>query len=317
VKRLPVILDVDTGIDDAWALVYALRSSALDVVGITTGFGNADVDTTTRNTLLMTQLLDVSVPVYRGSDRPLCRAWSGPVVRYHGHNGLGNAILPPLDKKPHPQEAAAFLCDTVRQAPGQVTIITLARLTNLARALLYDRKVAELAKSVVMMGGSAFVPGNVTPVAEANIWGDPEAADIVFNSGLEITMVGLDVTMQARLSRDHLAKLDLTLPYAALLQQATAFYIRAYEQDNADIANWCPIHDPLAVAVVEDPNLVTVKRLPVQVETRGQHTDGMTVVDGRTHHHPDGIQVALTLNHAAFLQRFCERVGISYLGSGD
>ncbi|PSR24069.1 MAG: nucleoside hydrolase [Sulfobacillus acidophilus] len=308
---LPVILDVDTGIDDAWALVYALRSPALNVIGITTGFGNADVASTTRNTLLLTQLLDTPVPVYRGADRPLWRTWSGPVIRYHGHNGLGDAILPPVHHTAQRQEAVPFIVDAVHQAPGQVTIITLARLTNLARALLFDSTMVELIKGVVMMGGSAFVPGNVTPVAEANVWGDPEAADIVFKSGLDITMVGLDVTMQARLYREHLARLNPTLSYAQLLQQATTFYISAYEQDNPDIVGWCPIHDPLAVAVVEDPDLVTVERLPVQVETRGQHTDGMTVVDGRTRHYSNGIQVALSLNRDRFLQRLGERVGIS------
>lgn len=310
-NHFPVILDVDTGIDDAWALVYALRSSTLDVVGITTGFGNADLDTTTRNTLAITELLGSSVPVYRGSDRPLLRSWSGPVVRYHGVNGLGDALVPQPRTNAQSQDAASFIRDAVHRAPGQITIITLARLTNLARAILYDPSISNLAKGIVMMGGSAFSPGNVTPVAEANVWGDPEACDIVFRSGLDITMVGLDVTMQAQLRRTHLAALDPTRPYAALLQQATEFYIHAYEKDNPEIQGWCPIHDPLAVAVVEDPSIVRLKRFPVQVETHGQHTDGMTVVDGRVQHHREGIQVALDLDRRRFLQMFCERVGIA------
>lgn len=308
--RRAAVLDVDTGIDDAWALVYAVRSPILHVMGVTTVFGNANLDTTTRNTLSVLDLLGSDVPVFRGSERPLLREGAEPVPEYHGSNGLGDAAVPPPLRAEEPQEAAQFLVDAVRSHPHALTIITVARLTNLARALLYDPEIASLADRVVMMGGAAFCPGNVTPVAEANIWGDPEAADIVFQSGIPITMVGLDVTMQARLTRQDLERLDPAHSYTALLRHATEFYIQAYERDDPTVKGWCPLHDPLAVAVAEDPSLVTTRRFPVRVESRGQFTDGMTVVDARSSVGSVGAEVAVDLDRLRFMQTFYARVGI-------
>lgn len=306
--RSKIVLDVDTGIDDAWALYYALRSPGLDVLGITTIFGNADLDTTTENTLLMLDLLNAPIPVYRGADRPLLRDWDGPVPAYHGHNGLGDAHRGTPSRQHEPLDAAHYLRDVVRQHPHQVTLVTVARLTNVARALLYDPVIAQMIPRIVMMGGAAFVPGNVTAVAEANIWGDPEAADLVFRSGIPITMVGLDVTMQARLTRADLAGWRSNAPYAALLKEATEFYIRAYERDDPALRGSCPLHDPLAVAVAEDPSLVSTTPYPVRVESHGQFTDGMTVVDGRMPGAPGSIDVARKLDQERFLARFRERL---------
>lgn len=310
-ERRIVILDVDTGIDDAWSLIYALRSAKLHVLGITTVFGNASIDITTRNTLAMVELLEKHTPVFRGADRPLLRPWDGPVPSYHGFNGLGDAPLPPTSRRAETLEATQFIREAIHAHPHQVTIITVARLTNLARALLYDPALAPLIGEVVIMGGAAFCPGNVSAVAEANIWGDPEAADIVFQSAVPITMVGLDVTMQARLTRSDLARLNPDLPYASLMKAATEFYISAYEQDTPAIKDWCPIHDPLAVAVAEDASLVETRLLPVRVETRGQFTDGMTVVDARDGATaPKSVKVAVSLHAARFLEEFRTRVGM-------
>lgn len=311
--RRPIVLDVDTGIDDAWALVYAANSPRLDLLGVTTVFGNADLNTTTHNTLAVLELVGSRSPVYRGAHRPLMRDWMGPVPQYHGHNGLGDAPLPTVSRQAERIDAARFIVEAVRSHPHSLTIVTVARLTNVARALLYDPGLAPLIERVVMMGGAAFVPGNVTAVAEANIWGDPEAADIVFHSGVPVTMVGLDVTMQARLTRRDLTRLDPGLRYAELLTHATEFYIRAYERDDPNIDGWCPLHDPLAVAVAEDPSLVKVERFPVRVEARGQWTDGMTVVDARTRTGGSvaaGADVAVELDADRFLTVFRERTGI-------
>jgi inosine-uridine nucleoside N-ribohydrolase len=308
--RQRIVLDVDTGIDDAWALIYALRSPCFEVLGITTVFGNADIDTTTRNTLIMTDLLQSPVPVFRGSAAPLCRGWDGPVPRYHGYNGLGDAPLPTTARHAESLEAVSFLHQVVRQFPHQVTLVTLARLTNVARLLLFDPATVGLIRRLVIMGGAAFVPGNVTPVAEANIWGDPEAADLVMHSGIPMTMVGLDVTHQARLSREDLSRLDPALAYASIMREATEFYIHAYETDNSAFEGWCPIHDPLAVAVAEDPTLVTTRRYPVRVESQGRFTTGMTVVDARNATQSVGVDVAVSLDAEEFLRRFRPRVGI-------
>ena len=309
--RQRIILDVDTGIDDAWALVYAANSPRLDVLGVTTVFGNAALDTTTRNTLAILELAGANIPVFLGAARPLVRTWDGPVPEYHGRNGMGDAVVPNPRRRAETQSAAAFIVDSVRAHPHQLTLVTVARLTNIARAILYDPAIASLVGSIVMMGGAAFCPGNVTPTAEANIWGDPEAADLVFQSDIPITMIGLDVTMKAQLTRAHLARLDDSLAYARVLREATEFYIRAYERDSKDIRDWCPLHDPLAVAVAEDPTLVTTRRYPVRVESRGHFTDGMTVVDARQGETARGTDVALSVDTDRFLELFSRRVGIA------
>lgn len=305
----PVILDVDTGIDDAWALAYAAASPRLDILGITTVFGNADLDTTTRNTLLMLELLTRDIPVYRGASRPLIREWTGPVPAFHGHNGLGDAPLPPVTRTAAKTDAAAFMAETIAQRPGEVTLVMVARLTNLARALLAHPDLSEKIDRVVMMGGAAFCPGNVTAVAEANIWGDPEAADIVFQSGVPITMVGLDVTMKAQLTRRDVDGWQAHQAWAEILRQATRYYIDAYQTEASAPTESCPLHDPLAVAVAEDPTLITTARYPVRVETRGLLTDGMTVVDARDPAQ-SGATVALDLDTVRFLSRFKARLGM-------
>lgn len=307
-----IILDVDTGIDDAWALVYAALSPTLNLMGVTTVFGNADLNTTTRNTLAVLDLLQRDIPVFRGADRPLLRPWEGPVPEYHGHNGLGDAPVPDPKRRAETLDAAHYIRTAVREHPGELTLVMVARLTNLARALLYDPSLAPLIDRVVLMGGAAFCPGNVTAVAEANIWGDPEAADLIFQSNIPITMVGLDVTMQAAFTKDQLGRLDPSRPYASLLGQATAFYMAAYESGNPAIQGWCPLHDPLAVAVAEDPSLVKTRRYPVRVETQGRWTDGMTVVDAR-HPRQGQVEVATQLDLPRFLTTFHQRVGVMSL----
>lgn len=303
-----IILDVDTGIDDAWAIYLAHRSPGLTLKALTTTFGNSDIETTTRNTLLIRDLLGSQVPVYRGSGQPLYRPWDGPVPAFHGENGLGDAPLPPVNSAAESLEAAEFLIKTIRQHPHEITLVMVARLTNLARALLYDPSLAPLIPHIVLMGGAAFVPGNVTAVAEANIWGDPEAADIVFRSGIPITMVGLDVTMTAELTRDDLSAWKEKSAFADLMRKATEFYIQAYEKEHPDIQSWCPIHDALAVAVAEDPSLVQGHHWPVRVESQGLFTQGMTVVDARRADASSSVLVGVSLDVERFHERFVERL---------
>lgn len=306
----PIILDVDTGIDDAWAIAYALNSPTLDVLGITTGYGNADVETTTHNTLLMVQLLGRDTPVYRGAERPLVRPWDGPVPSIHGQNGMGDVILPALTRHAERLEAAQFILDAVQTSTKKVTLVAVARLTNVARVLLYDPTIKTRIDRIILMGGAAFCPGNVSAVAEANIWGDPEAADLVFQSGIPITMVGLDVTMKTRLTRRDLEHLDPSLPVSSILKEATNFYINAYQHGDASIDEWCPLHDPLAVAVAEEPSLIHTHPYSVRVETKGEWTDGMTVVDARQDNPTSPIEVAIAVDSEAFLQKFRQRLHI-------
>lgn len=315
-KALQVL---SSGVDDALAILYALASPELEVLGITTCFGNVDVDTATYNTLALVELAGADVPVYRGSDKPLLRDWSGPVPWIHGDDGMGNVHLPKPKRQAEPEHAVSFIRRMLETYPGEVTVIPVARFTNLARALHGMPEFATLVKRVVFMGGAAFCPGNVTAVAEANVWGDPEAAEIVLQSGAKLTMVGLDVTMQAWLTDEQLAQLDAALPYAKPLADAVSFYMHAYgEIGRARGSFGCALHDPLAVALVEDPTFCEVKPYYVRVETNGHHTDGMTVVDARViADQPQNVDVCISLDVPRFLERFRERLGMDSSVSAD
>jgi inosine-uridine nucleoside N-ribohydrolase len=305
-----VVLDVDTGIDDALALVYAARSPDLDLVGVTTCFGNGDIHTTTRNTLAVLELAGADVPVHQGADRPLVGEWHASAEAFHGSNGMGEAQVPEPRRRPASLEAAAFLVDAARRHCGSLVIVATARLTNLAAALAVEPRLASWVQRIVVMGGAAFVPGNVTAAAEANIWGDPEAAWRVFHSGAPLTLVGLDVTHQALLRDGDLDRLDPALPYAALMREAVEFYMRAYNPDLPPGRRSCPLHDPLAVALAEDPSLAEYETLPVDVELHGTLTRGATIVDARPYRTaPPNAAVALRLHHEAFRRRFLEHLG--------
>lgn len=309
-----VILDVDTGVDDALALLGAVLSDKLDVLGITTSFGNVDVETATRNTLAVLEYAGrTDIPVYVGAEKPLLRSWQGPVPWIHGENGLGDAELPPLRTLAQDESATSFIHRSVLEYPGEVVVVPVARMTNLANVVQFDPSIAGKIQRIVMMGGAAFCPGNVTPTAEANIWGDPEAAHIVFHCGAPITMVGLDVTMQARLTTRHLETLREST-YSAFLKQAVSFYIGAYERTQAQEAGdrWCALHDPLAVAMVEDSTLCDTENYYVDVETQGLLTSGTTVVDARAvpEHRPN-VSVCVGIDAPRFLRWCAERIGFT------
>jgi inosine-uridine nucleoside N-ribohydrolase len=306
--RRPLIMDVDTGIDDALAILYALGSPVFDLIGITTCFGNGSLEVVTRNTLTVLEWVDAPVPVYRGADRPLTGTVQDAAA-FHGRNGLGDAPITPPRRTPAPETALEFLWETFRRRPGEITLVTTARLTNLALLLLAEPRVRDWLGPVVIMGGAFRVPGNVTPVAEANIWGDPEAARHVLRAGLTPVMVGLDVTHQVHVTDEDVQQLDPGLPYAPLLAQAMNFYLAAYNPGASPGRRAAPLHDPLAVAVAEAPDLVGVEAWPVDVETTGELTRGMTVVDRRE---PPGgeptAKVATAVDAVRFLREFRRRL---------
>jgi inosine-uridine nucleoside N-ribohydrolase len=275
-------LDVDTGIDDALALIYAVRSPDLDLVGVTTCFGNGDIHTTTRNTLAVLELAGADVPVHQGADRPWVGEWHASAEAFHGANGLGEAPVPDPRRGPASREAAVFLTEAARQHQGSLVIVATARLTNLAAALTLEPRLAAWVKRLVVMGGAAFVPGNVTAAAEANIWGDPEAAWRVLHCD------------------------------APLLREAVEFYMRAYNPNLQPGQRSCPLHDPLAVALAEDPSLAEYEMLPVDVELHGTLTRGATIVDARPYRTaPPNAAVALRLRPEAFRRRFLEQIGVA------
>lgn len=282
-----MILDVDTGIDDAIAILYACVSSEIKVEGITTCFGNIDVEQATDNTLRLIKLAGVNydIPVAAGAAKPLVRPFPGSTVHVHGENGIGGAILAPTPQKQLEQSAAEFIVSMVNENPGEITLVTLARLTNLAQAIEIDPTIIGKFKSVVIMGGNIHAPGNVSPVAEANLIGDPEAAAYVFESGLPITVVGLDVTMKTLFTRvqlDYLlAKAPVDkLPLVEFMRDSLEHYFTFYQEVN-NLIGACPMHDLLAVLVAINPSLVTKQTFHATVATEGIYTAGMVVTDRR------------------------------------
>jgi len=273
---LRVILDVDTGVDDALALALAVRHPQIQLEAVTTVAGNVGLELTTQNTLTVLDWLGASdVPVAAGADRPLI----GPAreaSHWHGPDGLGGAQLPASGRRAM-DKAADYLVERIMAAPGEISLVCTAPLTNLAHAIQRNPNVVQAVQQVVLMGGVARPPGNVTPTAEFNVYADPHAAALVFEQDWPLSMVGLDVTNQVvltRAERDALA--ERTTPEAVLVREVTRhlFDVRGVQA--------MALHDPLAVGVAVQPDLVTRVERDVAVETRGELTLGQTVVDLRS-----------------------------------
>lgn len=284
---LKILLDVDTGIDDSIAVLYALKNPEVRLVGITTGCGNTDTAQATENTLRLIALANPGypVPVAVGACGPLAGEWEGPVPHVHGGNGIGDVELPPCSLKPTSEAAEDFIIRMAREHEGELVVVTLGRLTNLALALQKEPRLPRLVKRAVMMGGTVHAPGNVSPVVEANVYGDPEAADQVFTAGFDLTMVGLDVTLKTRL---HMHQIELLGKYtpaenrwiADYMKQALTLYMGFYRNQSFHLDH-CPVHDPLAMLVAVDPSLARTRRVKARVECGGTYCRGMVVTDLR------------------------------------
>jgi inosine-uridine nucleoside N-ribohydrolase len=272
-----VIIDTDPGIDDAAAILFALGSGRLRVEMLTTCFGNVDVVQTTRNALAVLEVAGRSdVPVYAGAARPLARQPTYAAY-VHGDDGLGDAGVGPPSAAPAPGRAAEQIVRAAMAAPGEITLLALAPLTNVALALALEPRLAGALKRIVVMGGAVRTPGNVTPVATANLYNDPEAGAIVYRSGATIVQAGLDVgrpTVISEAQRQRIAASD-SRPAAllsAISGRMVSFYAEAYGEE-------LHYNDVPAVAYVTHPDLFGGRALPVAVETAGTLTAGQTVVD--------------------------------------
>lgn len=306
----PVILDVDTGIDDAMAIAYAAHSPELKLLGLTTLYGNVSVEEATRNTLYVLELLGrEDIPVYAGANKPLVRSKDKFAKFVHGDDGIGGMLGEAVPKtKAGSLTAAQFMVRQARNRPGQIAFICVGPLTNLAQAVRLDPDFPRLAGQVVIMGGAVNVTGNVTKYAEANIHSDPEAADIVFRSGLPVTLVGLDVTMKTLLPRCKLQEWhEKGTPISRFLAGAASFYINFYENKYPGIGG-CALHDPLAVGVAIDPTLCRTETMPVEVELQDEFV-GRTCA-GRNGASAGGpaINVCLEVDAERFLEHFLSRV---------
>ena len=270
-----VIIDTDPGVDDALALLLAMRSPELKIEGITPVAGNVPLELTLPNALRMVEVAArTDIPVAAGASSPLVRRLVTATYA-HGENGLGGAVFPQPTAKPVADRAPEFIRRTVRKYPGEVTLITIGPLTNIGLALRQDPELAAMVRGLVMMGGS-LSGGNVTPAAEFNIYVDPEAARIVFQSGIPITMVGLDVTRKTTLTEEHVRALEAA---RNPVSQAAAKIGRNVLEHNRQRGFLVGpnMHDPLAVASFINPRLVTLQDYYVDVETAGELTAGTTL----------------------------------------
>src|SRR4051795_7020560 len=303
VSATKILLDCDPGHDDAIALMLALASPEVELLGVTTVAGNQTLDKTTANAIRLLEFAGrADVPVAAGADRPLVREQY--VASYvHGETGLDGPDLPPPQSAPLDQHAVDFLADKIRETGGDVTLVPTGPLTNVALmlALHPDARPAR----IVLMGG-AIAEGNVTPAAEFNIWADPEAAARVFGSGLDVTMVGLDVTHRALLTDAHAQRLRAAGRTGTLVADLHGFYSRVHRERYG----WdgAPVHDAMALAHVVAPGLVTTLERNVEIDCDSQLCRGRTVVDlwQRTAR-PANAHVATEVDAAAFLELLIER----------
>ena len=302
---MPVVIDCDPGHDDAIALMLAAASPEIDLLGVTTVAGNTTVDKTTRNALAVLELIGrTDVPVAMGSDVPLKR--NLVTAEYvHGSTGLDGPELHDPTMQPHELGAVSYLARTLAASDRRITLIPVGPLTNIAMLISAHPDVVERIERIVLMGGAINL-GNITPAAEFNIYVDPEAADLVFRSGLDITMIGLDVTHQARLTTDHADQLRPNGPAGAFVADLLDYFVPNYQRRMGFTG--APIHDALAVAHVIWPDLVETGAFAVEVDTTPGPSAGRTLVDffhvtGRETNARVGVSVKPEIFAAGLLER--------------
>lgn len=301
-----IVIDTDPGIDDAMAIAVAVASPELEVLALTTTFGNHDVDVTTANAQRVLDALGApEIPVVAGAHRPLIREGHGPATVVHGEDGLGDIGLPPASRGPvEARHAAVHIIELLHERPGEITLVPVGPLTNLALALRLDPDIAELAAGVVVMGGAVACPGNVTPVAEANIWNDPEAADIVLGAAWPVTLLGLDVTRHLAADRAWLDAVgSIDTPAARLVADTAPVYVDFHRATEDFDGIHC--HDVATIVQLVRPDLFHTEPLAVRVATDGLAV-GQTIANTPGHRGPSwldrpAVDVALGVDGPAVL----------------
>ncbi|WP_421158835.1 pyrimidine-specific ribonucleoside hydrolase RihA [Aeromonas dhakensis] len=305
---LPVILDCDPGHDDAIALILALASPELKVLAVTTSAGNQTPDKTLNNALrILTLLGRDDIPVAAGAPKPLARELI-IADNVHGESGLDGPKLPDPAFSPVAMTALELMAKCLRESPEPVTLVPTGPLTNIALLLAAHPELKQKIARIVLMGGAAGA-GNWTPAAEFNIYVDPEAADMVFKSGLPITMCGLDVTHQAQVMDEDIERVRaITNPVAQCVAGLLDFFM-IYHRDPKWGFSGAPLHDPCTIAWLLAPALFHGVECRVDIETGGTHTSGMTVVDryGLTGK-PANALVLLGLDRAGFIDLLVTRL---------
>jgi inosine-uridine nucleoside N-ribohydrolase len=303
---VPLLIDCDPGHDDAMALLLALASPEVELLGVSAVAGNQTLERTTANALRVLEFVHRGdIPVAAGAPRPLVRELH-VAADVHGETGLDGPDLPPPSGAPVPEHAVEFLARRLRQAPAPVTLVPIGPLTNVALLLAEHPEAAERIERIVLMGGAIGL-GNVTPAAEFNVWVDPEAAARVLHSGLDVTIVGLDVTHKALLGADRVERLRASGRTGTMVAELHAFYSAFHLRVYGDPAT--PVHDAMAVAHVIRPGLVTTEHRNVEIDCASELCRGRTVVDLlRKTGRPPNAHVATDVDADGFLDLLVERI---------
>lgn len=303
-----ILIDTDPGVDDSMAILFAFNSPELQIEGFSTVFGNTGVDVTTKNALRLVELAGhPEIPVAQGAGKPLLRPFTGTGWQVHGRNGLGEVEFPEPQAQADPRNGAQLIVDAIMTNPGEITLVPLGPLTNVALAVCLEPRIAENVREVVLMGGAATIPGNVSPVAEANIHNDPEAANIVFHAGWPVTMVGLDVTSKSVMTAEYREGLKAANNrFTDFVYAISEHYMRRYQSIGVD---GFPVHDSSAIAYVIDPTLFETKHVYVDVEYCSPHHSGQTVADWRGQRGEEpNVNVCVDVDNDRFLELYRQRL---------
>lgn len=274
--KIKIIFDCDTGHDDAIAIMLASKHPDIELLGITTVNGNAQADKTVINTLNVCQHLDINAPVFKGCELPIVRDQFN-ALDVHGESGLDGPVFGPLTRKAEDKHAVMYLIDTIMASDGDITIVPVGPLTNIAMAMRLEPAICKKIKQISLMGG-AYGVGNSTPAAEFNVYADPEAAYIVFSSGVPIVMMGLDITNTALADMGIIERMEgIGNKAGKLFGDIMRFTFSSQQKVNNLAAG--PVHDVLAVAYLVSPDLFTMKEMNVRVDISHGISYGRTVAD--------------------------------------
>ena len=303
-----IIIDTDPGIDDALAILLALASPEVKVEGLTIVHGNCSLQQGTKNALSILELAQRTyIPVAVGHELPLVQP-SLLAPETHGNTGMGYVKFPSRVTAPIQQHAVDFIIETIMASPGEITLVPIGPLTNIAAAVRREPRIVAGLKEVVIMGGAILMQGNTTPLAEFNTYVDPHAAHIVYHSGMNIRLVPLDVTYQCVLTPGDIERLlKIDSPVSRLVADSTRFYMEFH--DVYQKIDGCVINDPLALALVFKPELVDTEELYVDVDIAGGVSMGNTFADFyRMNQKPPNMKVAMDVRPRDFIEFFLERM---------
>lgn len=303
-----ILFDTDPGIDDACAVLLALASPELSIEGLSVVHGNCSLQQATRNALSILELANASqIPVAVGCELPLVQP-SLLAPETHGNTGLGYAELPEPHNRPVVQHGVDFLIEKVMSSPGEVTLVAIGPLTNVAMAIRQEPRIIHAVKDVIIMGGAIRSEGNTTALGEFNTYVDPHAAHMVYHSGMPITLVPLDVTYQCVLTSEDVKRIrQVDSPVTKFVEESTNFYMEFHDAYQG--IQGCVINDPLALALTFAPELCTYRELYVDVDIAGGVSMGKTIADFYNYgKKPANMKVALRVKPRDFMDLFVNRI---------